>query len=337
MRKISLITLVLLIAIIQACGPRAPKDLKEVKVMYNIDANNLHFPIAEQYGFFKDEGLNVKSSHSAAAKFAYDALIAGSVDFAVLVDMNIAHNLFNQTPDGRLRNDLVILAELAEPIHAIKLLGRKDRGIQTAADLISRRVGVLFGVNIHLFLYKYLMAHNVSPSDVEMVNLAPPNAVAAFKSDAGDDASRVDAIVTWQPFVYKLQQEMGDKVIVLADDSQEYWYYKMILVTTREYLEKNPETVAAILKGLKKADDLIQEDTNVGIETLANIIFMDKSDVANFYGEHQYKLQLTDRLFDMIVEDVNWLDTTIHQTSRPIDFNRNAVISNKYFEVFDEK
>ncbi len=329
--------IVAFVAVFSCSTKKGAKELQEVKVMYNIDANNLHFPIAEQYGFFKDVGLDVKSSHSAAAKFAYDALVAGSVDFAVLVDMNIAHNLFNQTPDGRLKNDLVILAELAEPIHAIKLLGRKDRGIQTANDLVGRKAGVLFGVNIHLFLHKYLLANNVPLSNVEMVNLAPPNAVAAFKSDAGDAGSRVDAIVTWQPFVYKLQQEMGDKIIVLADDSQEYWYYKMILVTTKEYLEKNPETVAAMLKGLKKADDLIQEDPNVGIETMANLLYMDKADVANFYGEHQYKLQLTDRLFEMIVEDVNWLDTTIHQTGRPINFDRNSVISNKFFEVFDEK
>ncbi len=337
MKKYTFYLIALLFTILTACTNTSKKDLEEVKVMYNIDANNLHFPIAEKQGYFEEFGINVKSSNSAAAKFALDALNAGSVDYSVLVDMNIAHNLFNKNSDESLKNDLVVLAELAEPINAIKLIARKDRGIEKAEDLKGKKIGVLFGVNIHLFLHKYLLDNGIALDEVEMINMAPPNAVSAFKSNGGDSDTQIDAIVIWQPHVYKLQKELGDKVIVLSDEGHKYWYYKMILVTKKEILENNPETAKAILKGLRKADELIQKDENLAIETMANLLYMDVKEVKEFYSEHQYKLQLTDGLYDMIVEDVNWLDTTIHKGSSPIEYKRSTIISNLYNETFKKQ
>jgi ABC-type nitrate/sulfonate/bicarbonate transport system substrate-binding protein len=106
---------------------------KVVRIMDPIEANNLHIPVADRMGFFRDEGLNVEMSHTSAGKFAMDAVNAGGVDYGVVVDMNVAHTLF-------VSNDVSILSEIAEPTRAIKILGRRDHGVTEAKDLVLRPI-----------------------------------------------------------------------------------------------------------------------------------------------------------------------------------------------------
>ena len=56
---------------------------------------------------------------------------AAARDYGVVVEMNVVHTLF-------ATDDVVILTEIAEPTKAIKLMGRRDRGITDHSGRIGR-------------------------------------------------------------------------------------------------------------------------------------------------------------------------------------------------------
>jgi NitT/TauT family transport system substrate-binding protein len=186
---------------------------------------------------------------------------------------------------------------------------------------------VLFGVNIHLFVLRYLEDHGIDPQQVELVNLKPQDAVVAFHR--GD----LDAVITWQPHVYRLQSELGDRVVVLTDDNEKYWTYKMILVAKKSYLENNGEEAIKILRALVRADDFIKSNTPKAQEILADILNLSVEEVKSFYDEIHFEVQISPRLLPMLRTEVDWLQDTLLNGKEPVTKDLRSVISNKLSTV----
>ncbi len=325
MKKIVSILVVILavgVVVYSTMKEKSPDQVsaKVVRIMDPIEANNLHIPVADKMGFFRDEGLNVEMSHTSAGKFAMDAVNAGGVNYGVVVEMNVAHTLFAS-------DDVSILSEIAEPTRAIKILGRRDHGVTEAKDLVGKKLGVLFGVNIHLFVLKYLDDQGIDPKQVELVNLKPQDAVSAF--NRGD----LDAVITWQPHVYRLQSELGDRVVILTDDAEKYWTYKMILVAKKSYLENNEEEAIKILRALVRADDFIKSNTLQAQEILADLLNLSVEEVKSFYDEIHFEVQISPRLLPMLTTEIEWLQKTLLDGKEPVTKDLQSVISNKLSTV----
>ena len=269
-------------------------ELIPVKMMDCINMSNIHVLIAKKMGFFEDEGLDVELSYTSIGKLSMDALNNRAVDYAGVVEMNVAHTLFS-------KDDVAILAEMGEPMNSIKLLGRSDRGVTTSNDLRGKKIAVFFGVNIHIFITKVLQEAGVPLDDVALVSLKPPDAVAAFVS--GD----VDAIVTWEPLAHRAQTQLGERAVTITEDSQRYWPYKMILATRRSYLQTHSDEAKAVLRALLKADEFIEQNPKQSYALVAEHMLLDAALVAQFADEIHYEIRLTDRLVEMIAFEVAWL------------------------------
>jgi NitT/TauT family transport system substrate-binding protein len=159
------------------------------------------------------------------------------------------------------------------------------------------------------------------------VNLKPQDAVVAFHR--GD----LDAVITWQPHVYRLQSELGDRVVVLTDDNEKYWTYKMILVAKKSYLENNGEEAIKILRALVRADDFIKSNTPKAQEILADILNLSVEEVKSFYDEIHFEVQISPRLLPMLRTEVDWLQDTLLNGKEPVTKDLRSVISNKLSTV----
>jgi NitT/TauT family transport system substrate-binding protein len=290
------------------------QPLTKVRMMDPLEANNLHLRMAESQGLFRKHGIEASVSGTSAGKLAMDALNGGAVEYAVVVDMNIAQTLF-ESPD------VIILAEVAEPIRAIKILGRTDKGVQQASDLRGKKIGVLFGVNVHLFLLRYLAENGIREDEVELTNLRPPDAVAAFEN--GD----VDAIITWQPHVARLQRGLGEKVVILTDDDDAYWKYRMMLATKRSRWLKHRDEARAVLRAILDADDLIRREPERAKQVLAESLNLEAEMVDSFYDEIQFRVQISKELPGVLETDVQWLREKFHEGKPPLVTDMNQLIA----------
>jgi ABC-type nitrate/sulfonate/bicarbonate transport system substrate-binding protein len=271
-----------------------------IRIVDGLSINSMHVLIAAEKGFFSDQGLNVQTSYTALGKLAMDSLTSGSVDYAGVVDMNVAQTLFNS-------DDIAILTEFSEPKTGIKLLARSDHGIASADDLRGKKIAVFFGVNIHIFIQKYLAENGVALDEVELVNLKPADAAAAFISGS------VDAVVTWQPIVQNIREKIGDRTLLLTEDSRNYWTYKLILVTKRSYLDDNEEQAKKILLAMIAADQFIAENPQEAFSILGRHLQLSPELAAEFGSEIEYEIRLTPRLLDMIAFELDWLPRHLPQ------------------------
>jgi len=118
----------------------------------------------------------------------------------------------------------------------------KNSKLQKVADLKGKKIAVNRGSNVHYLLVKALASAKLTLADVTVNYLAPPDARAAF------DTGQIDAWVIWDPF-YAAAEVAGARKLVdgtgLVDN-------QLFYVARREYAEKNPALVNAVLEQYKK-------------------------------------------------------------------------------------
>lgn len=167
-----------------------PAARAEIKVGVSDWPGWVAWYIAEQKGYFKKHGADVKLILFANYTDSISALSAGQLDANSQTLSDTMAPLAKGVPlkiilvnDNSAGNDAV----MAGP------------QIKSMKDLKGRKVALeQFSVS-HFLLTLALNKHGMSLKDVEVVNLAAGDAAAAFL------AGKVDAAVVWNPWVNKIQ------------------------------------------------------------------------------------------------------------------------------------
>ena len=84
--------------------------------------------------------------------------------------------------------------------------------IKSVKDLAGKKIAVPFYTTVHGPLMLMLKAHGISSKDVQLINLAPPQAAAAVLSGTAD------AAMMWPPFTYEVVAR-GGRVLFHAKDT----------------------------------------------------------------------------------------------------------------------
>jgi len=117
------------------------------------------------------------------------------------------------------------------------IMVRTDSPYQQFEQLAGRRIAIpsRFAVDF-LFLRKMLARENMTPADVEIVEMAPPDMPAALYADA------VDAYCTGEPFGAAAQSAGYARVLRMTRDE---WrnYICCVLTVREELIESRPEQV----------------------------------------------------------------------------------------------
>lgn len=127
------------------------------------------------------------------------------------------------------------------------LVARNGSGIKGPADLVGKKVGVPFVSTSHFHLLIALSnIWKIDPSKVNILNLQPPQIVAAWQR--GD----LDAAYVWPPALTEIEKtgtviadsaEIGEKSVPTFDG----------LVVDKSWAGKNPKFMAAFTKVLAKS------------------------------------------------------------------------------------
>lgn len=232
--------------------------------------------IAQEEGFFEEEGLDVDLVVMEDVKTRMPALAAGRIDVAVTTIDTVLGFYTEDHP-------LTYLFALDDSRGGDGIVANAD--IKTIEDLKGKNVAYTEGSVSQFFLSVLLKEAGMSLSDVNSMNMSAGDAGAAFV------AKRVDAAVTWEPWLTRGKDtEHGH---LLIDSSKAPGLITDIAVTTEETLKsRRPEMEAlyrawakaiAWQKANEEAADVIMakgvggwlEDPAVFAETRAGIAFYD--------------------------------------------------------------
>jgi sulfonate transport system substrate-binding protein len=126
----------------------------------------------------------------------------------------------------------------------------KDSGITSLADLKGKKIAVNEAGTGEYLAQLALEKAGLTKEDVTLVNLAPPEAAAAFGS------GQVDAWATWSSFTGLAEDEMGGKMLI--DGGELGSLNDTPFIVTTSFAEKYPTLVKAVYEGLQEAATWIE-------------------------------------------------------------------------------
>ncbi|MEN8613851.1 NrtA/SsuA/CpmA family ABC transporter substrate-binding protein [Dehalogenimonas sp. THU2] len=284
--------LVPVIALVSCAGGRSPETLQPVRVGMESTAVNSLIYIARDKGFFETNGIELVLDDSYVSGSAAAAgMLRGEVDVATAAELAVVRAAF----DG---DDITTLGSIDMFTH-MKLVVRKDHGIETAADLAGKKVGVPVGSSADFFLGRYLDLHGISRNQITTINVQAPDAVAAITG------GNVDAIVTWQPNIIAMQDQLGDKASILQVQSGQSMY--CALISTGAWVTANPKLVESFLKALVEAHDFLSRNPEQGKAMVQTILGYEDRFINNIWPEHRLTIRLDQSLVLAMEDQARWL------------------------------
>jgi taurine transport system substrate-binding protein len=127
------------------------------------------------------------------------------------------------------------------------LVARNGSGVNSIADLKGKKVGTPFVSTSHFQLLFALQKAGVKPSEVQILNMRPPEIAAAWSR--GD----LDATFIWDP-VLSTVKKTGKVLTTSGEICKQGACTFDGLIVTRKFANENPAFMVALVKALAKAD-----------------------------------------------------------------------------------
>jgi NitT/TauT family transport system substrate-binding protein len=243
--------------------PARAAELKPYKVGYNAWIGSIAFFVANEKGFFKEEGLDIQTKIFSSPGDGLSPLVAGDLDL-VLSTADSVLTVADKAP-GRLK--IVYLTDTSAGADAI--LAKKE--IADVKALKGKRVAATLGQCNQLLLDKALERAGMSEKDVQLVNMNPDDAGAAFA------AGKIDAAVTWEPWITKISGEKTGHVIFSSKDTPNL-ILDVVAISAKTAKAKAIET-RAFLKALEKGHVFVEQHTDEAAALAAKVLEQKPEDV----------------------------------------------------------
>ena len=191
---------------------------------------------ARDKGIFKKNGVNVDLVVMEDPKERFPTLMADKIQMiASTVDTAL---LYLKKP-----TDFQYVVAIDDSNGGDGIVATKD--IKTIGDLKSKRVAVNEGSVSEFYLNVLLAKAGLKESDLKTVNMTAGDAGGAFV------AKRVDAAVTWEPWLTK--GKSTDFGHLLVDSSSTPGLITDVIIVKTDWAKKHQKEVAAIVKSWNEA------------------------------------------------------------------------------------
>lgn len=264
-------------AILPAASITAQEDeLIEINIAYMPNFGSSYDIITGiNGGFFEEEGLKVNLVEFADGPTIIAAMESGSIDIG-----NIgpgAHVLPIQD-----RAEIIGFAHLG---NADEVLGRTDKGVAALEDLAGKKIASASGTSAEQILVLTLEEAGLTVDDVEIIDMDASAIVTAMISGS------IDAAATWSPNTTAIKNELGDDVVMLANNARYAEHFPSIssYAVTPGYVDENQETVERFLRGLYKAADYRSENMDQVVEWVAAQLAVDPASIEAQINDGDWK------------------------------------------------
>lgn len=206
------------VATITLAGTMANAADPKIRIFSGTDEHWVPLQVAKTKGYFAAQGLDAEVTVFTTGAAATEAFRAGRGDFISAGDL----------PSAAMwkSGNVIGLAPMSSDTEIFGIVGKKD--INSPNDLRGRKVATALGSTGEFLLYRYLASGGVSPSEVNIVGLAPPEMVISLVR--GD----IDAFAWLAPFTTRAIETGKD--IKLITSAKGLANNRIVLNVTRTFI-----------------------------------------------------------------------------------------------------
>src|SRR5471032_448376 len=172
-----------------------------------------------------------------------EALNVGNVDISADVADTVP--IFAQAAQAKL----TYFAEETPSPTAQAIVVRADSPIQQLSDLKGKKIAVTKAAGTHYLLIAALEKAGLKFADIQPAYLSPADGRAAFENN------KVDAWVTWEPFLTSVQRQLPTRTLA---DGTGLASYKRYYLTGTPYAKAHPEVLKLVYEQLHQAGEWVK-------------------------------------------------------------------------------
>ncbi|MGE7981487.1 ABC transporter substrate-binding protein [Solibacillus sp. NPDC093137] len=291
-------TLLILTMLLVACGNEkeevssssakgAEVEKKELTLMGVRDAQiSAAQIIAEKQGYFEAEGVKVKN-HLIENGPEMGSMIAGGS-----APISLMSNFLPLTITASDVN-VKVVAVLDQMAGTQAMVSRPGLKLESAKDLEGLKVGMPNGAEVYYAINSMGEELGVDVSKIDYINLAPSDGLVALQR--GD----IDALAAWEPFITKGTQAGGEFILSgrqsnLPEKQGEVNWLSVhsTLIATDDFLEKNPNTIKALIRALKKGTDFINDNREEAVKILSPELRLTEEELSEIMNRNFYSMEV---------------------------------------------
>ncbi len=224
-----------------ACAPGQEAEDTNLKMGLLPILDILPFYVAEQKGYFEEEGINVEFVPVKSAQERDALMQAGEID-GMLNDL-ISTGLFNR---DEVQIKIVATARRSYPESPqFRVLAAPDSGISSAQDLAGVPIGISQNTVIEYITDRMLEAEGLSPDQIEIVEVSA--IPVRFEQLM---AGQIQAATLPDPLA---QGAVAGGANLVVDDSQYTEYSQSVLSFSTEAIDSKPNAINKFLNAWNRA------------------------------------------------------------------------------------
>jgi NitT/TauT family transport system substrate-binding protein len=147
-------------------------------------------------------------------------------------------------------------------------------------------------------LGRFLAFNGISMDEVELLD------VGASDMEAAIGNGEVDAVMTWEPYVYEIKQRLGDEVVSWPGDNDQDSSF--ILITTEDWLAAHADTAERFLAALLQAEDYVLDHDNEARDFIAQRFGYDPVYWASVWPKYAFRARLSQTLIIAMEDEARW-------------------------------
>ncbi len=255
----------LLCGVIATCLLTSTPARAQIKVGVSDWTGWVAWYVAEQQGFFKKYGAQVKLVWFANYSDSISALSTGQLDANSQTWSDTLGPLAKGLPlkvvlvnDNSFGNDAL-------------MVGPKIKGF---ADLKGKTVALEQYSVSHFVLYTALARNSLTPRDVKVVNLSAGDAAAAFVS------GRVDVAVVWNPWISQIQMSGKGRALFTSRDMP--GLIPDLLVAQAQTIQAKRKDLIGMTRAWFDTVDFIRTRPDDAVKVMSKVIGMSAADYKVF-------------------------------------------------------
>jgi aliphatic sulfonates family ABC transporter substrate-binding protein len=300
-RNLILITLVLaFISLTISCNR---KDQPITKITYAMPITVAAIPayVALEKGFWKEEGLDVQAQMFSSGRQGLDALLAKNAEVMSVSETPLMHAI--------LQGNKIYIVTTVTQHQEVKLIARRDKGIQSAQDLRGKRIATLPGTNSDYFMYEFLKKNNIPIEAVNITNMNPPDMVTALVQGS------IDAYFAWEPHIYYAQKQLPQQSIVFPPG--DLYHGRHCVAMNQEFVRAHPDVVEKLIRGFQRAEKFVSEKPDESMAIVSKYTGMDIDALKSLWSEYKVSVGIDSQLLQILDQEAHWA-RSVSKSSDPI-------------------